>query len=397
LAGVKRPVAPPSFDLTDAAVMRDPYPVFAELRAAGGLLWSEPLGCWLAGRHADADAVLRDRRLGRVFRRREPEQRFGLFNTLHVDSLLDSEPPQHTRLRRLLAGVFTRGRVERLRSAVQELADGLLDRALSRGDGELDLLADYAEPLPVAVIAELLGVPGADRHLLRPWSQAMVAMYEVRRTPEMEAAAVRACAEFDGYLRGLAEARRSAPADDLVTALAATPGLSDDELVANAILLLNAGHEASVNGFGNGMLAALHTDELERLRRDPALLPRAVEELVRYDAPLQLFERTAYDDVELGGVTVRTGEKVAALLGSANRDPEVFPEPDRLDLGRDPNPHLGFGAGIHFCLGAPLARLELSVSVATLLRRVPQLTLAEEPVLRPRFVLRGRQSLRVRV
>ena len=389
-----------TFDPGDPALVADPYPVFAELRAAGQPLWHAGLGMWLAFSHRDADAVLRQRRAGRVFRDREPLADFAVFNRLHRDSILDSEPPQHTRLRRLVQAAFARGHIERLRGPIQQLADELLDELLGElaVSGECDLLAGFAGPLPVAVIAELLGVPGPDRYLLRPWSNAIVKMYEYDRPPALEAAARLACDEFDTYLRWLAARRRTDPRDDLVSALVAADGLSEDELVANCILLLNAGHEASVNTLGNGLLALLrHPDELTRLRGNLADLgASAVEEMIRYDSPLQLFERTAYEDIEIGGVTVRSGQKIAALLGSANRDPLAFPNPDRLDITRDPNQHLGFGAGIHFCLGAPLARLELSVSLPTLLRRLPSMELTEEPTYQPNFVIRGLKSLRVR-
>lgn len=398
--GVDVPVDVAAFDPESTSFVADPYPVFAALRRAGGPLWHEQLGMWLAFSYADVDAVLRSRKLGRVFTRRRPEAVFGTFNQLHVDSMLDSEPPDHTRRRRLVQGEFARGRMERLRSTVARAADRLLDEALA-GGGELDLVADYAAPLPVTVIAELLGVPEGDRRLLRPWSNAIVKMYEYQQTDEQRMAAVRAAGEFAGYLRELATRRRAEPADDLVSHLAgrvAGGELSEDELVANAALLLNAGHEASVNVLANGMLALLDRPaELDRLRAGlPALLPTAIEELIRFDAPLQLFERTAQDDVVVGGVTVRAGQKIAALLGSANRDPAVFADPDRLDVGRDPNPHLGFGAGIHFCLGAPLARLELEVSLPTLLRRLPALELAARPVRRTNFVIRGLDALLVR-
>ncbi len=385
-----------AFDPRDRAFVADPYPIFDRLRPLGRPLWHDGLNMWLALRHADAGAVLRSRRLGRLFRDREPLADFAVFNRLHRDSILDSEPPQHTRLRRLVQAAFARGHVERLRAPVQQMADALLDRAA--GQDEIDLLADFAAPLPVTVIAELLGVPEADRHLLRPWSNAIVKMYEYERPPALEAAAMAAGDEFDAYLRWLAAQRRAEPRDDLISGLVGADGLTEDELVANCILLLNAGHEASVNVLGNGLLGLFrHPAELARLRADmDRLLPTAVEELIRYDAPLQLFERTAYADVEVGGVTILKGQKVAALLGSANRDPAVFAEPGRPDVGRNPNPHLGFGAGIHFCLGAPLARLELMVSLPTLFRRLPTMELADEPEYQPNFVIRGLRSLRVR-
>ncbi len=385
------------FDLGSPDFVRDPYPVFAALRGRGRAVWHADLGLWLAVRHADADAVLRHRQLGRIFRPREPQDLWETFNWLHADSILDSEPPKHTRLRALVAKAFARGHIERLRPRVRALASGLLDAA--EPGGSLDAIADYAEPLPVMVIAELLGVPEEDRHLLRPWSQAIVKMYEYERTPEQEADARRAGAEFAAYVAAMAAERRGRPGDDLVSHLASVEDggerLSVRELVATCVLLLNAGHEASVNGFGNGLVALLRRpDQLALLQSDPwGLAETAVEEFLRYDAPLQLFERTAKEDAEVAGVRVPAGTKIAALLGAANRDPAVFPVADRFDVTRDPNPHIGFGAGIHFCLGAPLARLELQTSVPLLVERFPGLRLAAEPVLRPTFVLRGYASV----
>jgi cytochrome P450 len=279
------------------------------------------------------------------------------------------------------------------------MTDALLDR-VDVGSG-FDLIADYAEPLPVAVIAELLGVPEEDRHHLRPWSAAIVAMYEYGRTPEVEDRAVRAAADFAAYMRELADARRAAPREDLVSHLVAAEDsghrLSGDELVASAILLLNAGHEASVNAFGNGVVALLaHPDQLARVRADHALVEPAIEEMLRYDSPLQLFERTAREDVSIGDVTVPAGGKVAALLGAANRDPAAFSAPDTFDVGRWPNRHIAFGAGLHHCLGAPLARMELQISLPTLLRRCPGLELAADPVRRLTFVMRGYVSVPAR-
>ncbi len=390
-------------DLTDPAFVADPYPAFDRLRAAGCAVRHEGLGLYLAVRHADADAVLRDRRLGRLFTPRQPDDVWETFNWLHADSILDSEPPKHTRLRRLVAKAFARGHVERLRPRVRELAGGLLDAAVARSGpgGTVDLIADYAEPLPVMVIAELLGVPEPDRPLLRPWSQAIVKMYEYDRTPAQEQDARTAAAEFSAYVAGLAAQRRTEPGEDLVSHLAAVEDggqrLSERELVATCVLLLNAGHEASVNGFGNGVAALFRNPgQLARLVADPwRSAPLAVEEMLRYDAPLQLFERTAKKDVEVAGVQLRAGEKIAALLGAANRDPEVFADADVMDVRRDPNPHLGFGAGIHFCLGAPLARVELTASLPLLLERYPGLAPAGQARLRPTFVLRGYETLPV--
>ncbi|WP_448611028.1 cytochrome P450 [Geodermatophilus sp. URMC 60] len=396
------PAAPP-IDLTDPAVVVDPYPAFARARAQAPVQWHEGLGLWLAFTHAESNAVLRDRRLGRIWRDREPAERFGSFNLVHRNALLEMEPPDHTRLRRLVSTAFARGHVERLQPWVQrlagELADGLVER--SGGSEPVDVLSGMAEELPVAVIAELLGVPDADRPLLRPWSNAIVKMYEYGRTAAVEDAAERAADQFVTYLRALAAERRRAPGEDLLSHLVGVRDsdgdrLTEDELVTTCVLLLNAGHEATVNVSGNGLLALLeHPDQLERLRADPGLLPTAVEELMRFDSPLQLFERTATADVDLGAVTVRKGQRVAALLGAANRDPAVFADPDVLDVGRGDNPHITFGAGVHFCIGAPLARVELQASFGALLERTSRLELGGEPVRRPEFVIRGLATLPV--
>jgi cytochrome P450 len=393
------------FDPTSAAVVCDPYPVFAEMRARTPVCWHDGLGMWLTFRHADADAVLRDRRLGRLWTLRWPAESLPAYTLLHVHSMLENEPPVHTRLRRLVAAGFGRGQVERLRSRIAAVAAGLADAVAEAGsDGSVvDLLPLYAEPLPVAVIAELLGVPESERGLLRPWSNAIVKTYEYGVSAEQRAAAERAAAEYVAYVRSLIARRRRSPGEDLLSELIAVRDadgsrLSEDELVATAVLLQMAGHEASVNAVGNGMAALLrHPVELARLRADPGLVPTAVEELIRYDSPLQLFERTATADVEIGGVTVRRGQKIAALLGAANRDPAAFADPDRLDVGRVDNPHIAFGAGIHYCLGAPLARVELQVSLGTLLDRFGRLALAGDPLRRPEFVIRGLRSLPVRV
>jgi cytochrome P450 len=244
-------------------------------------------------------------------------------------------------------------------------------------------------------------VPAADRPLLRPWSNAIVKMYEYGRTTQIEDDAERAADEFVEYLRALAAERRQAPGEDLLTHLvtvrdAAGDRLTEDELVTTCILLLNAGHEATVNVSGNGLLALLeHPAELARLRADPGLLPTAIEELMRFDSPLQLFERTATEDVEVGGATVARGQKIAALLGSANRDPAVFADPDTLDVGRADNPHISFGAGVHFCIGAPLARVELQASFGALLSRTSALVLGAPARRRPEFVMRGLYDLPV--
>jgi cytochrome P450 len=389
------------FDPTLPQVVADPYPVFAARRAVEPVAWSDALGEWVTFGHAEADAVLRNRGLGRLWRLRWPDEPLPNYTLLHEHSLLENEPPTHTRLRRLVAAGFGRRQVERLRGRVTEIACSLARDVRDAGaDGStVDLMPLYAEPLPVAVIATLLGVPDADRGLLRPWSNAIVKLYEPAPPADRRRAAETAATEYVGYVRGLIDYRRRHPGEDLLSDLIATRDadgsrLSEDELVATAVLLQMAGHEASVNVVGNGTYALLsHPAERARLTAD--LVPAAVEELIRYDSPLQLFERTATEPVRIGAVTVEPGQKIAALLGAANRDPAVFADPDRLDLTRSPNQHLGFGAGIHFCLGAPLARVELQASLATLLTDLPELAPAGEPTRHPTFTHRGFATLPV--
>ena len=379
-------------DLTAPEVVADPYPYFAEERRRHPVAWHEPTGTWLTFDHTSANAVLRDRRLGRIWQDKEPVDRFEPFNLLHRNQMMENEPPRHTRLRRLVAGAFARGHVERLRPRVRELAGELLSAV---DPARFDVIEEYAEPLPVLVIAELLGVPTDLAPQLRAWSQAIVRLYEVAPTEQQQEAAVQAASDFAETVRDLARVRAAEPRDDLVSDLvAAREGdarLSEDEVVASAVLLLNAGHEASVNVFGNGLVAMLERG----LQPDPDAVPACVEEMLRFDPALHLFERTATADVTIGDVTVREGERIAALLGAANRDPAVFDAPDELRPTRDPNPHLAFGAGVHFCLGAPLARMELAESLALLWRRMPGLRLVDEPTSRGTFVLRGHTSVPV--
>nr|BFE73151.1 cytochrome P450 [Actinoplanes digitatis] len=331
-------------------------------------------------------------RLGRFWHDREPAEIYEPFNLLHRHQMMENEPPDHTRLRSLVAKAFARGHVERLRPAVAAEAAALLKAAAP----EFDLLADFAEPLAVTVIAELLGVPAPDRHRLRPWSAALVRMYEVSPPQEAEVAALTACREFAAYMSDLAARRRADPRDDLVSHLVAvrdgTDRLSAEELVASAILLLNAGHEASVNTLGGGMVALLrHPAQLARLRADRTLLPTATEEMIRYDAPLHLFTRTAAADVPLPGATIPAlGAEVAALIGAANRDPATFPNPDTFDIARDPNPPTWASAPASTSASAPpLARIELQAAVTALLNHTPTLALTADPVRRPTFVLRA--------
>lgn len=385
-----------TFDPTDAGFLADPYPALADLRAQGSLVWHEPWSTWLATDHASVTAVLKNRAFGRLWNDWEPVDEMEPFNTLHRNQLMENEPPQHTRMRRLLAGAFGRGHVERMRPRIEALAADMV-AALPE---QFDVLADYAEPMPVYVICDLLGVPREDHEDLRRWSQAIVHMYEKDIDEATKREAIEASTAFADYVREVIAMRRREPGEDLVSDLIAETdagqGFSDDELVATVVLLLNAGHEASVNTFGNGFHALLtHRDQLARVISGEVPIDIALEELIRFDAPLQLFERTATKDVEVAGQLITAGQKVACLMGSANRDPQVFENPDTFDVGRDPNPHVGFGLGIHFCLGAPLARLELGITLRALLDRFPDLVLAGESPRRPTWVLRGYESIQV--
>ena len=391
-----------NYDPWSPDFVADPYPAYATLRRERPVFFDEPTGQWVVSRHADVNALLRDRRLGRSYlhvatheefgRPPEPEFLAPFWNLVRA-GMLDVEPPDHTRLRRLVSTAFTPRRVEGLRPRIRELAEGLVAGLVAEGGG--DLLAEVAEPLPVTVIAEMLGIPESDRHLLRPWSADICGMYELNPTEAAQHTAVRAAVEFSDYLRDLARRPRG---DDLIGALAAVDGLTEDDLVGTCVLLLNAGHEATVNATGNAWWALFRNPgELARLRADHGLIPTAVEELLRYDTPAPMFERWVLEDVEVAGVRVPRGAEVALQFASANRDPEVFADPDRLDLGRDPDPHIGFGAGIHFCPGAPLARIELAESTAAILRAAPDLSPVAEPKWKPGFILRGLESLPVEV
>jgi cytochrome P450 len=390
-------------DFNNPTFVADPYEQLKALREIGKPVWHEGMQIFLAARHGDANDVFRNKSLGRIFTDKKPDFEWETFNWLHSDSILDSEPPKHTRLRSLVAKAFNRNKIEGMRPAVERITQQLLDaidEKVKSGEN-FDLIADYAEPLPVKIIADLLGFPESEEHLLRPWSQSIVKMYEVNPSEQYQIEAKKAAGEFAEYVRNLAEYRKTNPGQDLITDLAMVEEngekLNSHELVATCVLLLNAGHEASVNAFGNGMVAALERpDQAELLRKNSrAITETALEEFMRFDAPLHLFERTATVDTELGGVKIEKGQKIAALIGSANRDSSVFEKADEMDLTRDPNPHIGFGAGIHFCLGAPLARLEMGVSLPALWEKYPNMQLAGAPVRRPTFVLRGYESVSI--
>ena len=397
------------YDPWDPGFVADPYPALARLRDEAPLIYDERTNQWLVSRHADVNALLRDRRLGRSYlhvatheswgRTPPPADQAPFWDLLAVQ-MIDMEPPDHTRLRRLVMKAFTPRTVEALRPRIEIIVDRVIDGAMAHG--EFDLIADLLELVPVTVIAELLGVPEADHHLLRPWSADMTLMYELNPSSEAQRRATDASFAFETYLRALTRQRRRAPGADLMSELAGvveTGGdrLTEDELIGTAVLLLNAGHEASVNGAANSWWALFrHPDALARLRTEPGLVPTAIEELLRFDTPAPMFERWVLEDVELHGVTIPRGQELALQFAAANRDPAVFAGADEIVLDRLPNPYLSFGAGIHYCLGAPLAKLEFDVLFERILRRLPRLELIEEPQWKPRFVLRGLEALRVR-
>ncbi|MFF5502954.1 cytochrome P450 [Streptomyces roseolus] len=393
------------FDPWSPEFVADPYPAYARLREAGRVHWYGRTRQWLVPHHADVSALLRDRRLGRTythrftheeFGREAPDPRWEPFHTLNDHGLLDLEGTDHGRIRWLVSRAFTPRTVERLAPTVRELADGLVGELVAAGGG--DLQAAVAEPLPVAVIAAMLGVPETDdeRAMLRPWSAAICGMFELNPSEETARAAVRASVDFSDYLRRLIARRRSDPGDDLVSALVAVEELTEQETISTCVLLLNAGHEATVNTTVGGVRTLLRHDAWPSL--SAGNLSTAVDELLRYDTPLQMFERWVLDDIEVGGTVIPRGSQVALLLGSANRDPARFgPTADALDLTRADNPHVTFGAGIHYCLGAPLARLELGAVFRALRERAPGLRLAADPVRKPGYVIRGFESLSVAV
>ncbi|MFZ1489800.1 MAG: cytochrome P450 [Ilumatobacteraceae bacterium] len=398
------------FDLTDPAFIAAPYPVLAELRAGAPVFWYEPSQQWMVTRWDAVHGALRDRRLGRIYTHRythaelgrpAPDPRWSDFVESERWSLLNLEPPDHTRLRSLVTKVFTPSAVAALRPMIEELSAMVLAPLVESGGFEL--LTGYAQPYSVAVICSMLGVPREDTQMLLDWSHAIVKMYELTTTDEQRGAANTAARDFVAYTRALLADKRRRPDDLLVAQLVAVEEagerLTEDEIVCTTIVLLNAGHEATVNTLGNGMRAfMLHPGEWARVTSGAVAARTAVEEMVRWDTPVQLFERWVLEEgVEVGGVDLRVGDEIAMLFGSANRDPDHFADPDRFDAGRGDATHVGFGGGTHFCIGAPLARLELEVSLATLASLAPGLVLAAEPSYNPTFVIRGLTGLELAV
>jgi cytochrome P450 len=393
----------PLFNPLSPEVIANPYPFFARLRATEPVHHS-PLGFYVASRHAEASLILRDRRFGKDYvgrmTRRHGDQVFEepVYRSMR-HWMLQQDPPDHTRLRGLVVQAFTARRVEDMRPRIQEIVDQGLNRMAPRRHA--DLIADFALRLPVTVICEMLGIPAEHQDMFlngaRDGGRLLDPVPLSRQ--ELDAANAGHLAAA-AYFQELIELRRREPGDDLTTRLvqAEEQGskLSNEELTANVILLFGAGHETTVNLIGNGLLALFRNpDQLQLLRANPSLIANAVEEFLRYDSSVQLTSRVALEDVELAGIDIPKGAWVIALLGAANRDPAVYHEPDRLDIARPNIRPLSFGGGIHFCLGAQLARIEAEIAISTLLRRLPGFSLddPEHPDWRPTFVLRALRTL----
>jgi cytochrome P450 len=383
-------LTPPSLDLTDPALRDDPYPAYARLRDEDPVHWSERHRSWFLTRHADCEAFFRSDDLSAD---RGRSVKGGDRGPMEHRSIA-SDPPEHTAVRSLATRGFTAREVEVLRPRVERMVDRLLDAVDPSG---FDLIADFAYPLPITVIAELFGVPEADRPQFAVWSRRMAEGMDHFYSKEKGFVA----AEMGGYIAGLVEERRRAPGDDLISRMLEAEGddaLTPAEVIGLCTVLVFAGHETTTNLIGNGMLALFrHPDQLDALRgADAAGVRLAVEELLRYDSPAQMISRAVVRATEFGGVELPAKSSVVALLGAANRDPAVFADPERLDVTRQPNHHLAFGLGIHFCLGAALSRREAVIAFPALLDRFPALDLAGAPVWRPTAVLRGLESLPVR-
>jgi len=391
-------------------VIADPYPYYARYRQEDPVHWSSTLDAWVLTRYEDVSFVLRDprfsanRRQGRNRFIQLAEARQQYVSPLgNVVTMLGADPPEHTRLRRLVSQSFTLKAINALRPRIEELVHQLLDgaEAKARREGYFDVIADLAYPLPVTVIAEMLGIPPEDMDTFKRWSDDIALSLEPFAPLQVLERVRRSMQEMVEYFQDALAQRRREPRQDIVSVLveAEREGRvrSEEEAIATLILLLVAGNETTTNFLGNAVLALLrHPDQLQRLREDPALIERAVEELLRYDPPAQTTTRVALEEVEIGGRRIEPYQVVFAVLGAANHDPEVFPEPDRLDLTRHPNPHLAFGEGIHFCLGAPLARAESQIALRALLDRFPGIHLVEdEPCWRPNYILRGLKRLLV--
>ncbi|HEU4915864.1 MAG TPA: cytochrome P450 [Acidimicrobiia bacterium] len=403
------------FDPYSPEFLEDPYPVYTRLRLESPVFHDPAWELTFFTRHADVSAILRDREhFGRDFRHRlDPaEVDEGLYRRIYPpqwpswsryirESFIDLEPPRHTRLRRLVSQAFTRRSSEVFRPRLEKAADQILDRVLE--EGKLEVIEDFATPIPVAMIAELMGIPSDDHAQLLRWSHAIVKVFDKNVTPVEGDAAEQATIDFVAYLKGVIDERRRRRGEDLISSMLEVEDrgdtLSDEEIVGTSILTLNAGHEATVHAIGNGLLAlAGNRDQYQRLRGGEMRLQPAVDELLRFDSPLQMFERWVLADTELSGTRLEKGSKVGLLFGSANRDPDVFgPDAERLDLGRDPNPHVSFGAGLHYCVGAPLAMVELEAALGRFSARVADLEVRDVSGRIQSLVFRGLQHLEMEI
>jgi cytochrome P450 len=380
------------------AFREDPYPYYERFRGPSPLLRvAETI--WFALGHADVTTLLRHPRMSTDEQQHAATEAGNALDPNRTRSLLFMDPPDHTRLRNLVARAFTPRRIEGLRAATEAITAELLD-ALPTDGTPVDLIPAFAYPLPVRVICRLLGIPEADEAVFTGWSHGIARSLDpsVLRSPAIDATIDQARSELRAYLGALLEFRRKSPGDDLLSGLAAVDAdgdrISSGEVLSLAVLLLVAGHETTVNLIGNGMLALLRApDQLALLRRSPELVGGAVDELLRFDGPVQITQRIATEDMEVVGCQVRRGDEILLVLGAANRDAAVFAEPGRLDVTRDARRHVGFGGGIHHCLGAVLARMEAQIAVAALLERFGRIELAGAPVRRPTFTLRGLESL----
>lgn len=387
----------------------DPYPVYHELRASDPVHWSDIMGSWVLTRYDDVVATMRDpRRFSNAGRHalsldRLPEhvrKKAKPIYEHYAVGLIHTDPPDHTRMRALINKVFTVRAMESLRPRVQKIVDDLLDAAAP--NGQMDVMAALAYPLPVAIISQILGIPAEDNDNFAYWNEGVNELTASGRTTEANLArGLPIFQHLRAYLRELIEKRRRHPQDDLLSALVMVEEegdrLSEEELITNYQTLITAGFETTMNLIGTGLLTLLrHPDQLARIRSDPSLTASAVEELLRYETPFQRNWRVAAQDVDLGGKRIRRGHLVAQMLGAANRDPEVFPDPDRFDISRNSGSHIAFGYGIHFCIGAPLARIEADIAFRTLLQRFPKLRLMQENAdWRGEIVFRGLNSLMV--
>ena len=391
-------------DLLAPEVVADPHPTFAQLRQQDPVHWSERHRAWVLTRYDDVSAAFRDRRLSSD--RATPHARPNEAELAGADPVVSvlarwmvfRDPPDHTRMRRALRPAFAPSAIDALSATVERVVDQLLDGLPE----EFDFLDEFATPLPAIVIAELLGVPPEDHDRFRAWSQDLAALVFASGLPDRHRRGREALTALADYLGEQLARRRAQPADDLLGTLAVMQEageLTAEEATANAVLLLFAGHETTTGLLGNGLAVLLmHSQELERLRADPSLTPSAVEELLRYEGPSKLMPRWAQEDLELRGRRIAPGELIYLVQAAANRDPEHFAEPDRLDLARHPNSHLGFGYGLHYCLGAPLARLETTIGVSRLLDHYARIELAgDQPRWRPNLLGRTVENFEVRL